>query len=41
MTMQDAPVLARAASYALGLCAVGVGLWLIIQAVRHAPLVTW
>ena len=41
MTMQDAPVLARAASYALGLCAVGVGLWLLVQAVRHAALVTW
>lgn len=41
MTMQDAPPLARAASYALGLGAVGVGLWLFIQAVRHVPLVTW
>ena len=41
MTMQDAPALPRAASYALGLCAVGVGVWLLVQAVRHAPLVTW
>lgn len=37
----DAPPLARALSYVLGLGAVGVGLWLLVQALRHAPLVTW
>ena len=41
LTMQDAPAPARAASYALGLSAVAVGVWLIVQAVRYAPLVTW
>lgn len=41
LTMQDAPAPARVASYALGLSAVAVGVWLIVQAVRYAPLVTW